>query len=265
MSPNLLGLRLEASVPDFDLLLLQLPVSLTELDIRLHVDSLTPTDECDELLPRFSQLKHLSIGEGLFSPDLPIYVADLSSLESLELGRGYIPFEELIYLVTGPTRLKHLRRLKLDLYETSALPYRFTLTADGINATADPLHGKSFVTFGTNSSSDLNHYGGEAEKGKELIEVAQREGIEVTGSIHRALQVFDARLLDLANTAVYDSWKLKSLEPIKRLLEDSDECGRLPAFDLDNLDPTKLKLVKTELPEENWFSWTLENEESETE
>ena len=95
---------------------------------------------------------------------------------------------------------------------------------------------------------------------KEFVRVAKEEGIEVAGSISEAFETFSSWILEIANLAVYRSFRDKDLRHVLNLQADHPRlCGRLPSLDFDSLDLTKLKIVKKNLPEEEWFSLSLEN------
>ncbi|GAA5912414.1 uncharacterized protein JCM6883_005661 [Sporobolomyces salmoneus] len=257
---NLTSLRLKSVNSHYEDLIQALPTRLTELE--LIEEGVGPAHSfCDHLLPRFTRLRRLHIGHTLFSEVLATHVAHLSLLEHLELGRGSISINRLHPLVSGPTRLPSLQTLHLSL-----IPYeigtRIEVDEDG------SLTSGELPVDGYEIGDDWHLAEFEGEEGDEytvkglaeFVRLAKEEGIEIEGPILKAGEARQAYLLEVANIAVYRSWMRKDFGVIFRLQNQYPQlCQRIPLLDFDSLDPTKLKLVKKELPDENWFSLTLEN------
>ncbi|GAA5891546.1 hypothetical protein JCM8208_007320 [Rhodotorula glutinis] len=121
--PHLVDLDLTAAEPepDFRSILWGAPTALRRLRLHLRIVSTfhpgaDSPGNLDSLLPRFKHLEHLSIGQGLFTPDglLP-YLRSLPSLRSLTFEPSAPATDAfLLSLLAGPSRLPHLRLLTLD-------------------------------------------------------------------------------------------------------------------------------------------------------
>lgn len=82
------------------------------------------------------------------------------------------------------------------------------------------------------------------------------------GSVFEALKVHQLWLLEISNYLVYRAWKWKEVDWIEVYRDQWPErAGRLPPREyLRSLDPTRLRLVRTELPEDEWYSLALVND-----
>ncbi|GAA5912865.1 uncharacterized protein JCM6883_004860 [Sporobolomyces salmoneus] len=258
LCPNLTHLHLDASQPDYTEILRVVPSTLIEL--RLNRDGVPGNEYVDHQLSRFTQLKHLELGFSLFSDNVGTYLAQHRNLETIRLGEGEIrdvgPFRDL---VSGRNRLPNLRRIDLDLTEAQ-IGYRISLDEDGtlggrwIPGDGRLIAGDWTLPWWFDSREHI------ADQSEELIAMAKAEGIEVAGQVLNALRIRESYQLEIANIAVYRSFRDHDTSHIKRLrLEHPSLCKRLPSLDLRTLDPTRLVLVKIDLHEEDWFQLTLEN------
>ncbi|GAA5966526.1 hypothetical protein JCM3765_000945 [Sporobolomyces pararoseus] len=266
LAPNLSHLHLDCRIPPFySELLLHLPSSLEKLELLFSDSDCWEEDglvePCDSDLGRFEQLRHLSLGNTLFSPELPSYISRLDSLGVLKLGKGKLSIDRFLPLLSGPTRLPQLQRIRLDLTE-GGIGHRLEVDEDGSVANfreqaCESLVGEDWVVPGFDvEGTDFTY-----ERAEELVRVAEGEGIRVEGSILKSLKVYGSYLLEVANYAVYRCHRYKDFGYIEALQVDSSQLSRrLPPLDFSSLDPWKLKLVKTEHPEEKWFALSLENQ-----
>jgi hypothetical protein len=90
-----------------------------------------------------------------------------------------------------------------------------------------------------------------------LEEAGVDNDVEVTGSSVDAAEVWASYSLELANRIILEAYQSKSFGKYTQAKEDSLN-NRLPDLDVDRLDLQNLKLVKIDLPEEEWFQFTLE-------
>ncbi|GAA6013443.1 hypothetical protein JCM11491_006082 [Sporobolomyces phaffii] len=268
MCPNLRHLRLSMSEyeSDYEQLVSLLPATLVSLE--LESDKHCSTYPCDDLLPRFTQLERLSLDQGEFSPKLPLYLASLSHLKELRLGEGQFSIDQFLPLVSGPTRLPSFHKLTFDYQLWLEIGYRIEVDDDGsIGGRWVPGEGRLAARDWILPAFDFDDRvtdGFTPSRIRELIQVVRRAGVEVDGNISRALEVADAYLLEVANLAVYRSFRDGDLTHIAALKGRGPTLrGRLPSLDLDALDPKNLELVKTDLPDEGWFQLSLRNKGSE--
>jgi len=81
--------------------------------------------------------------------------------------------------------------------------------------------------------------------------------VKVTGSSFYAVKVWRAYDLELANRIILEAYQSRSFDKYTQA-KGGNLKYRLPDLDVDRLDPENLKLVKIDLPEEEWFQFTLE-------
>ncbi|GAA6013439.1 hypothetical protein JCM11491_006080 [Sporobolomyces phaffii] len=269
LCPNLrhLSLHMKYVPANYGFLLSLLPTTLVSLE--LESDSQYRTDPCDDLLPRFTQLERLSLDKGIFTPQLPSHLASLSHLKELRLAEGIFSIDRFLALVSGPTRRRSFRKLTLDYdYELrSKIGYRLEVDEDGsIGSRWVPGEGRLAAGDWILPSFDFDDgvwNGFMSSRIRDLIRFARCHGIVIDGNFSHALGIADAFLLEVANLAVYRSFRDGDLRHIVDLQENYPHlCGGLPSLDLDALDQENLELVKTDLPDEGWFQLSLRNKES---
>ena len=90
---------------------------------------------------------------------------------------------------------------------------------------------------------------------EQLAEAASENGVQVSGDTFEAISVSKAVGLERANRLILHVYRTKSFQEYLASLVIG---SRLPYLDIDNLDPENLKLVKIDLPEEDWYQLTLE-------
>lgn len=264
--PNLSHLRLDPCAHEAA----QYKYILQELSSRLkHLELLNFTDDCyskdeqiDDLLPRFTQLEHLTLGHYIYSDNLPVHLSQLKCLRTLVLWPGQFSIPDFLPLISGPTRLPLLRELVLNLFEYKK-GTQLDSDADG-NVVEGTLLSNEFqneMWFEAEFPFDKK-IGFTKEGIEEVIQTAEEQGIEVEGSIFDALRIHQLWLLEMSNYLVYRSWKSKDLRWIEHFRQENpDLAGRFPPREyLQSLAPNRLKLVRTELPEDEWFALSLVND-----
>ncbi|GAA5965596.1 hypothetical protein JCM3765_004747 [Sporobolomyces pararoseus] len=259
LCPSLRALKLEATHPDYENLLKSLPLHIVNLELLPD----GPTTPVDSFLPPFNQLRSLSLGCQLYSPNLLSNISGLLHLERLVLGEGFTTVSDLLPFVSASTRPPSLLELELNLFRV-AIGGRFDpqehkedvpeYMRDG--DLVDDNWSLIGLSFGVTRGLTI-------EQIEAVIGMAREEGIKVRGTILKALEVAKAYLLEVANVAIWHCWRGKSFQYMVLMKElFTPRCHRLPSIDFDffdSLDPSKLNLVRTELPEEGWFSLSLEN------
>ncbi|GAA5955720.1 hypothetical protein JCM3765_001832 [Sporobolomyces pararoseus] len=208
---------------------------------------------CDHLLPRFPNLEHLCLGDGTVSTDLPLHLAQLAHLQTLTLGYethySGLSARQLLPLVQGSTRCVTLRSLVLDSFD-GGVGKRFDV---GDNVNRDPLRLLSW-----NVPEFGNHGGWDAADIWRLKEAAEANGVEVRGSTFEGLRASELAVLERANRLILLTYQTKSFKEYIVKRASPLVQPRLPDLDIEKLDPNNLKLVKVDLPEEDWYQFTLE-------
>lgn len=223
--------------------------------LRLSTSDLAPFHDitCDRHLPLFPNLQHLDLGDNTVSSSLLLYLRQLPHLSSLRLGYSiYLDgptSSDMLSLVSGPSRLVKLKKLILGCV-SGRVGQRWSLEA--MEGATDHTKYGSFedwippdfcARFDPGDLYWLLLRGGQC-------------GIEISGSSVEAIGIWAAYHLEVANRRVMKAFKTKSLDGLKEL--GGREYHRCPIINFDKLDPNSLKLVKIDLPEENWFALSLE-------
>jgi len=253
LCPSLTHLTLECGSPVYSDLLKLLPVKLLRLD--LACPSLGTDDLCERHLSRFTHLQHLVLDAGMFTTNLSSHLINLRSLEILELGEGSISTSEMSDLFNKVP----INRLKLDLTQ-GKIGYRLEVDENGsAGGRWVPGEGRLIAGDWVIPEFDLQGDGDFTLEGaREMLREAEEMGIEVEGSIIRAIEVMDAYHLEIANIAIYRCFRDEIFIHYSNVKEQNLHA-RLPLLDLNSLDSTRLKIRKIQLEEEGWFALTLEN------
>jgi len=261
--PSLTHLSLRAHQPNYSALLPLLPSTLTFLNLAiapledLEEEDAFP-DYCDQELPRFNSLRFLGLDDNLFSLELPSYLASLVHLVHLELGNGQIAANDFAKLLSDPNSLPALTTLGLDLvggwignrlhFKENGEPVPESVPDNGYSIALD---------WGLPDFDESGQGGFTLEHVRTMLYEAEQARVQIVGNIKEAVRVSEAYYLEVANVAIYRSYRDKSFDAYREA-QQHGLAARLPPLDLDSLDPNNLKLVKIDLPEEGWFSLTLE-------
>ena len=253
--PNLTELKLSDSwLPYYEALL----PSLTILHPRLEKLELATSDRldafyelaCDRHLPLFGKIRHLDLADNTLGSSLCSYLRQLPYLVFLRLGRNTHldgpPSSELLSLVQGSTKLVSLETLVLDCLD-GKIGHRLHGAEEDGEGQAESWTGWVVPEFGGRFK---------AEDLRELALVGPQNRVKVDGSAVQAAAVWDAYHLEIANRKVDEAFKTRKFNGLVELRRQG--YHRCPVLDLDELDPNDLKLVKIDLPEENWFALSLE-------
>ncbi|GAA5824754.1 hypothetical protein JCM5353_004431 [Sporobolomyces roseus] len=204
--------------------------------------------DCLDLLPRFSALTHLSLGSRQIIGDPSNNLRLLPNLLSLRLGPDAhlsLNKEHLFSLVQGPTRLPTLRCLILDCFGNQS--------GRRVNV-QEPFDQELLTRKMQRDGWEVIHFGEfEAEVITRLLMGCERDGVRVEGEVLTVLEDWEDYKLEEANRSVLRCLQLKSLDDVKL----GDGSSRFPHMPIDSLDPQNLKLVKTVLPEKDWFRLSL--------
>jgi len=257
LCPALTHLTLSSSYPEYGSLLRELPTTLVWLELLLEDGDIEVAMHCDQALSRFQLLENLTLDDYLYSTQLPSYLASLHRLEHLVLGLGNPSLQGIVDLISGTTRLASLSSLDLHLFYTEA-GTRLDVDEDGgIEGDWELDHGLLVPSDWGIPEFDATGGSFTLDGVRELLRVAGENEVNVSGSILEALKVMDAYFLEIANIAIYHCYLEGTLNHYL-ILRDQQAGQRLPRLDLDSLDPSNLRLVKTDLPDEGWFALTLE-------
>lgn len=208
---------------------------------------------CHHLLPRFKNLKHLELGEETVSSPLAVYLRQLPALETLRLAPRTnldgLTLEDVLSVIDGPSRTTSLRVLVVDSIPDTMSTGRRVNLDDSQSAASRSL----FADGWSPREPEIWNL----ENLKALSEAGVRNGVEVKGSTFEALKVWRMTKLEESNRLILRVYHSKSLDEYALEKANRDPNPRLPDLYFDQLDFANLKLVKLNLPEEDWFQLTL--------
>lgn len=252
--PNITSLRLFDSIfPQYEAFVTAL-VDLRTKITSLELNSAWLTDSfdisCDHLLPQFSQVTYLSLGDGTTSESLPLYLRQMTSLSTLRLGiDAHLPLQidTLLPLFEGSTRHPSLTRLILDCFQV--------ILGDRIEADVGELGSMIIHNLSRNGWGYPELYN-LTEEGVKLLFIAfGTNGVQVEGVGATIVHDLLAYHREAANRAVLQAFETKHLETFQIFQQRN---SLLSNININELDPLSVKLVKIDLPEENWFALSLE-------
>ncbi|GAA5961993.1 hypothetical protein JCM3765_007188 [Sporobolomyces pararoseus] len=175
-----------------------LPTNLVKLSLRCKYND--HDRFIDHFLPAFTDLRHLHLGTSLFSPHLPSHLSQLHSLETLELENGKISLEQLLLLVSGPSRLKSLESLDLDLIKPGTVGKTIIDEGGKVRQNLVSVDDSKLTSDGW-ELSDFDDEGGfvSLEGTKTLLRLAKKARIKCKGKLFKALDVFESFGIEAAN------------------------------------------------------------------
>jgi hypothetical protein len=263
LCPSLLHLHLfstfEIGVLVFSNVLPHLPISLHSLSLN----ATRPDDPfCEEHLPRFTSLRSIELGDNMFSSSIHQVLSQLPLLENIKLGYGTLDFDGFSSLIDGSVRLQHLRQVDLNLYPTTIgtqvdLKDLAKIEADGFRLPGEKE--------GWPKVPEYDHNWREIEQGIcAVVEVGKKNGIVVNADIsafEEYRQAFDLEVYNRSVLVAFCQRRPQFIATAQRLARDR---SWLPLqADLDSLDPERLELVETPVPELVWFVFSLKNKDEE--
>ncbi|GAA6008431.1 hypothetical protein JCM11491_004474 [Sporobolomyces phaffii] len=252
--PNLRDLKLyDDDWPDYRDFLAHLNIIHTSLkSLTLGSGDLIDVADIasDSLLPRFPSLERLDLEDGTLAERLPSHLVGLRHLSYLRLGENTElsgpSLKDLLPLIEGPHRLPNLRTVVLDAFGRKM--------GDRVKADfkgTPSLNGGGWDGWGAGFEF-WSHASVDA-----VLEAGLSNRVEVKGTVIDAVDVRSAYRLDRANRIVLRAYQSKQFHEWR--VERTYAYNRLPDVELDELDPLNLRLVKIDLPGEDWFQWTLAN------
>ncbi|GAA5955817.1 hypothetical protein JCM3765_001861 [Sporobolomyces pararoseus] len=234
------------------------PSSLTHLALQTACAEEQPWSSYDYTLPRFSKLERLELSLAALPDSFSARLRQLPHLSTLCLDTLTSPslnhpgpvftVKDLISLVEGPGRIETLKFLEIDSVRGKMGERVDFEDLSELSSTRLSMGFPwSKPDFGDWSISELER----------LREIGRLNGVEVGGSTYEAIPIKSAYFLEEANRVILEVYWEKSFTPYE-MLRATGRNDRLPILDIDQLDSENLKLVKIDLPEEDWYQFTLE-------
>jgi len=245
-----------AEGPDLNAQLPQLPLTLRSL----HLFGLHPCRQpVDSILPSYIHLRSLRLGDGCYSQTIHTVLLQLPVLARIHLGKGEIDPSGFLSLLAGPSRLNSLTTIILDFDEGRmgtriARPSKTDLV---VAAEADDLD-LNLDDWSLPGEDDDDGFDPEGVKG--VIKAAKQSGITIKGSVFGALETLDCWGIELHNRSILYAVRSRDLTYVTRARSIAIKLGiSLPSLDLGSLDVTRLEIVESNLPGQEWYVLSLKN------
>ncbi|GAA5982527.1 hypothetical protein JCM5350_006102 [Sporobolomyces pararoseus] len=259
LCPALLHLELVTTYFDdvsFSYCLSHLPSTLESLTLATTRSSFI--HPVDLPLLRFTNLRLLDLGDGVYSNTIHKTLQQLPLLKMIRLGGGAISPVGFLTLLSGPARLAHLETIALDfqvgqkgnrVHNLDQLP-----EGPGMMGWRKPRASELEAEIWTRDDHPLR-----ASQLRQMIQVAREEGIRIEGTIHEALENLEDYWIEANNRAVLSAYRdnLVNHDRLRDIRYEVLDSG----LDLPPLGPGRPELVKTELPARDWFIYSLKHVE----
>jgi hypothetical protein len=211
----------------------------------------------DAVLRRFNRLRFLDLDKKCYSTELHQTLALLPLLVEIRLGEGIVSPLDWVPLVCGTTRLVNLKKITFD----------FKVGKRGQTTNFETFEDVEGMKDWGLSDDLLKGAGAHVEfiaNLRKFISMAESNGVKVGGTVHEALAIFEDFWIEGNNRVVAGLYA--GFDWLNRLEDIRDGAFyasiTLPSFDieaLEALDPDRLKLVKIDLPERNWYMYGLKD------
>jgi hypothetical protein len=255
LCPALLSIELRTTFDDefisYEPALEKLPATLQSLKLTSDYVLIEPEDLC---LRRFTLLQNLDLDKSCYSSMIHSTLADLPLLVNIRLGPSTIDPVGFLSLVSGPTRLVNLRRITLD-FDVGVRGNRIKYEAP--SPWGDWIPSQDLVKGEEEDESYVSRLG-------EVLAVAEETGIEIEGTVYEALANFEDYWIEENNRVVVNFY---SFGGIRERGDLETIRGRLtgmgvpvPAINVYSLDLNRLEVVQMDLPEHDWYLYSLRNE-----
>ncbi|GAA5960959.1 hypothetical protein JCM3765_007555 [Sporobolomyces pararoseus] len=258
LCPALLHLKLNCTWEDeinFDWCISQVPASLEclELSSCSSRPNLSP-----HLFTRFTNLRSVNLDDGCYPKTIHTTLQQLPHLRKVRLGGGAISPNGFLTLFSGPARLVHLETIVLDFYVGER-----GICVEDLSEDLEMEDWKMPLASVKVSEDEVDNML-PVDELKQVIETAEENGITVEGTIYEALENLQDYVIEKSNRAVLSfynqgkgSWRSLIIAEL-----DADCTGvSIPRHNLGPLDFNRVELVKTELPERDWFVFSLKKKE----
>ncbi|GAA5991380.1 hypothetical protein JCM5350_007193 [Sporobolomyces pararoseus] len=212
--------------------------TLEWLDLS-HWDGARPIDH---FLPRFTQLKRLSLSKGFFSENIPSYLTQSHALEELHLDHGKVSFTQFCTLLSDRQQLPRLETLSLDVIDKGKRGESI-LGEDGLPRSDWIIAEGDLIRNGWELPGFDEQGGFTFEGAKELLKLAEDVEVEIRGDLKEAVSVEEDYRTEVGNVAAYRTFQDKDFRHIHNVRNRFPHwSGWLFDLDLESLDPSKLVL-----------------------
>ncbi|GAA5962618.1 hypothetical protein JCM3765_006860 [Sporobolomyces pararoseus] len=232
--------------------------------ITTDLESLT-LDSDDEIpgvdeaaLLRFTNLRSLTLGRGVYEPEIYTALQRLPLLRRIRLEGGPISPLKFLPLLRGPSRLVHLESITLD-FGVGAKGFRVDSTAEEIGGCVEMDDWMIPQFRGWEEEDNWEQTGlplSDVFGFKRLFEVAAESQVAIRGSVMEAVETLEEYWIEANNRAVLVVHHLKEdpgdsenfemwLQHLREVQEGARNAGvSLPTLDVDALVPGRSSLFE---------------------
>jgi len=251
--PSVIDLTLHTTYLDesnWSHILTELPETLESLSLFADYVHFGPVDSFPTAL---RALRRIHLGEYCWTLSIHRLLQDLSRLEEIHLGDGSLDEEGFLSLVTGSSRLQHLKRLIFDLdYGHFGLCVSVGGTEVMVEENDDGETEWELPAWLNDGFIDMEH----------LIVSAESSGIRVKGTILKALEVLKLHCINSNNRAIFAYSGPADLRRLHEIRVDALRYNyKLPELDFDSLERDKLEIVETKMPGTEWSVFGFKDKE----
>jgi len=242
-----------------------LPSTLEDLTLGCGPERVLD-EPTDHLLFRFTQLRSLDLDKSCYLETIHLLLSKLPLLVSIRLAHGTISPFGFLSLVAGPTRLVNLKQICFDFDEGFVgirTDFRKRTHREGFSRWSRETWR---LPNDPSKRDEVEEEEGYVPGLKELIMVAERNGVRIRGSIHGMLENTEGYWIEANNQAIVRICLDNSSEHLARLRYVHARATRagsfLPPLDFDSLERTHLELKNIssiDLPKRKWYIYSLKN------
>ncbi|GAA6013450.1 hypothetical protein JCM11491_006086 [Sporobolomyces phaffii] len=197
---------------------------------------------CDAALSRFTELRHLTLGNDLFSANLSTNLSTLVKLETLKVGRGWFKLRDLGDLIAD-SKLPSLRTLCLDYSDGNWGDCVDVWGPSPVVVNHLPRDGQVILDgWICPGFSDTHEYS--VESAFDLILECRKNNIVINRAFGVLVDMFHEFFVEIANIAILRMVRDRDFRHYKTIRSNPSLNRHLPVLDLETLDPRNLQLVR---------------------
>ncbi|GAA5988102.1 hypothetical protein JCM5350_003937 [Sporobolomyces pararoseus] len=208
-----------------------------------------------DLFPRFQKLERLDLGDFPISAAIISHIGRLPHLSYLRLGKESQNIFKEIATPESPLRAsKRIGSLKTLVLDSESMDIGKRVDTD------EKVGDWSWSGLWGDGWREPSFYPWEDYPTvlDFLVSIMAKKGIKVTGNMFELAKFRELANLERGNRLVLETYNSKDLAKYKDVTTSEKFSFKVPHIDVDSLDPENLKLIKIDLPEQDWFQFSLE-------
>lgn len=217
-------------------------------------------------LTNFANLRCLRVDKVGGFPELHQAILKMKNLEELSVDSADYDWNSLSELFTGPTKLASLRKLLLNqvfFWESKRFDPADSTQVSQLATLIEEKEGEEPTVYKRLKGWSMTGVESFSWDGyKEFVKVCLESRVNVRGRVFSSYRVFFSYLLERNNLAMAVAYFNNDFDQIEEARNLAQENGfKLPPFEISSQDPSKLELVKVEMPKLEWFALILKDKE----